>query len=54
MRVAGNLLRVERVDDSAEDEGNHDRDGGAVRIPVADVAAQGQARIIALGFRSCD
>src|SRR5437870_4724867 len=40
--VAGELLRVKPEHDPGEEERDEDRDGDAVRVPVADVAAHGR------------
>src|SRR5215467_10232845 len=45
MRVAGQLLRVKPEHRPGQDQGHHDGDRGAVRVPVADRAAQGAAII---------
>src|ERR1700694_2961727 len=52
MGVACHLLRGEPVDGSAEHDGNEDCDRGAVRVPVADVAAHGRPDHIALASPS--
>src|ERR1700682_5933338 len=41
MGVARDLLRVQPEDAAAEEDRDHDRHRGAVRVPVADVAAHG-------------
>ena len=40
--VAGELLGVQEVHDAGQDQRDHDRDGGAIRVPVADVPGQGR------------